>query len=77
MPLIDGDIVIDRIRSVQILNAQGRPVRGLEYRFTARGQGPFTLEFPEDKFDFSFAKQLILKYAADQIALLETFSSRG
>jgi len=77
MPLQENDITVDRIRAVQLLNAQNRPVRSLEYRFTVRGHGPFTLEFPEEKFDFNFAKQAIMRYAADQVALLEAFPPRG
>lgn len=77
MPLQENDIVVDRIRAVQILNAQGRPVRGLEYRFTVRGQGPFQLEFVEEKFDMNYAKQTIMRFAADQVALLDTFSPRS
>lgn len=77
MPLQENDIVVDRIRAVQILNAQGRPVRGMEYRFTVRGQGPFTLEFPEEKCDFNFVQQAIIRYAADQADILDTFASRG
>jgi len=77
MPLQENDIVVDRIRAVQIINAQGRSVRGLEYRFMVRGHGPFTLEFPEEKFDFNYVKQLVMKYAADQVALLEAFPPRS
>lgn len=75
--LQEGDIVVDRIRAVQILNAQGRPVRGMEYHFTVRGQGPFTLEFPEENCSFSYVQQAIIKYAADQVDILDTFAPRG
>jgi hypothetical protein len=77
MPLQDGDIVVDRIVGVQVSGAQGHMVRGLQYRFTVRGHGPFYVEVPEEKFDANHTHQLIMKYAADQVDLLDRFASRG
>lgn len=76
MPLRDNDIVIDQIVSTNLQTAQGRSVRGLQYRFTVRGHGPFHAEFPEEKFDVNYAYQQIMKQAADQVELLERFGLR-
>lgn len=77
MPLQDGDIVIDRIVNVQIPGAGNHMVRGLQYRFTVRGHGPFFVEVPEDKFDVNFTTQEILKFAANQVDLLDRFAMKG
>lgn len=77
MPLTDGDIVVERIINVQMQGPQNRMVRGLQYRFTVRGHGPFTVEVPEEHFDINYTQQLIMKFAADQVDILDRFAPRG
>jgi hypothetical protein len=77
MPLQENDIVVDQIANVPMTTSQGRQVRGLQYSFTVRGQGPFFMTMQEDNFDVNTAYQNIMRIAADQIEILERFALRG